>query len=163
MNKIAIIYHSETGNTRAMAELIAQGAQNGNCEARTIPVDELDNAFVKEARAVLFGSPTYYGTVSWQMKRLMDTIPVNLTGKLGAPFASAAWRGGGGYEFAEFTLIAGMLIRGMMIYTGGVTTGGPPTHFGAVSAAAPEGFDADRCRKLGLNVAAKVNELWPNG
>jgi hypothetical protein len=36
-----------------------------------------------------------------------------------------------------------------------------PNGHAAVSAAAPEGFDADRCRKLGLNVSAKVNELWP--
>ena len=54
-----------------------------------------------------------------------------------------------------------MLIRGMMIYTGGVVTGRPPTHFGAVSARAPEGFDAERCIKLGRNFAARINELWP--
>jgi len=160
MQKIAVIYHSETGNTRAMAELIAQGAREAGCEAQTMPVDALDLPYITDAKAVLFGSPTYYGTTSWQMKKLMDTIPVKLVGKLGAPFASAAWQGGGGYEFTEMTLIAGMLIRGMLIYTGGVSTGQPPTHFGAVSAGSPKGFDADRCVKLGANIAKKVQELW---
>ncbi len=161
MNKVAVIYHSETGNTENMAGLIAEGLRAAVCEAQTMGVNELDTAYVEAARGVLFGAPTYYGTVSWQMKKLMDTFPVSLQGKLGAPFASAAWPGGGGFEFAEFTLIAGMLIRGMMIYSGGVVTGRPPTHFGAVSTRSPDGFDAERCVKLGRNIGARINELWP--
>lgn len=161
MHKIAVIYHSESGNTKAMAELIAQGASAGGCEAKAMQVDDLDLPFIEASRAVLFGSPTYYGTMSWQMKKLMDTQLPNLAGKLGAPFASAAWPGGGGYEFAEMTLIAGMLIKGMLIYTGGVRAGHPGTHFGAVSFNAPRDLDAERCVKLGQNMAAKVNELWP--
>jgi NAD(P)H dehydrogenase (quinone) len=160
MHSISVIFHSESGNTKAMAELIVKGARENGCDARTMPVDALDVPYLEKSRAVLFGSPTYYGTTSWQMKKLMDTIPVKLEGKLGAAFASAGWQGGGGYEFAEMTLIAGMLIRGMMIYSGGVVTGMPPTHFGAVSAGAPKQFDADRCVKLGANIAKKVNELW---
>lgn len=161
MKKVAILYHSETGNTKRMAELIAQGVTKGGCESKLMSVEELDWDYVKDAQAVLFGSPTYYGTTSWQMKKVMDTVPVELAGKLGAPFSSAAWQGGGGYEFTEFTLIAGMLIRGMLIYTGGVVSGMPPTHFGAVSAGSPQGFDAERCQKLGLNIARKVKDLWP--
>ena len=160
MHKISILYHSEGGNTKAMAELIAKGARKTGCEAKTMAVDDLDLPYIEESRAVLFGSPTYYGTTSWQMKKLMDTISVKLEGKLGAPFASAAWQGGGGYEFTEMTLIAGMLIRGMLIYSGGVSTGHPPTHFGAVSTGVPNGFDAERCIKLGVNIAKKINELW---
>jgi len=161
MNRVSVIYHSETGNTQKMAELICEGILAGGCEAKIMSVDDLDREYIKESKSVLFGSPTYYGTMSWKMKRLMDTFPVKLEGKLGAPFASAAWKGGGGYELTEIALISGMLIRGMMIYSGGVVTGMPPTHFGAVSAASPEGFDADRCIKLGRNIGVKVNELWP--
>ena len=160
MSKISIIYHSETGNTKKMAELVAEGVRKTGCEATTMAVDSLNSEYIEQSRAVLFGSPTYYGTTSWQMKKLMDTISLSLEGKLGAPFASANWKGGGGYEFTEFTLIAGMLIRGMIVYTGGVTNA-VPTHFGAVSAQAPKGFDAERCQQLGMNVAKKVQELWP--
>ena len=160
MNKISIIYHSETGNTRKMAELVAGGVRKAGCEAMIMPVDAPNTEYIEQSKAVLLGSPTYYGTTSWQMKKLMDTLPVSLAGKLGAPFASANWKGGGGYEFTEFTLIAGMLIRGMIVYTGGVTNP-VPTHFGAVSAKAPEGFDAERCEQLGVNVARQTRELWP--
>jgi NAD(P)H dehydrogenase (quinone) len=161
MHKVSIIYHSETGNTKKMAELVADGVRKAGCEAMIMTVNAPNIEYIEQSEAVLFGSPTYYGTTSWQMKRLMDTISVNLVGKLGAPFASANWKGGGGYEFTEFTLIAGMLIRGMIVYTGGVT-GPVPTHFGAVSAKSPEGFDAERCEQLGVNVAEKVRELWPS-
>ncbi|NLJ85040.1 MAG: flavodoxin family protein [Firmicutes bacterium] len=161
MIKMSIIYHSETGNTKRMAELIKEGAlQAGGVEVHLMPVETLDRQTLEESRVILFGSPTYYGTMSWQMKRCMDTLPVKVEGKLGAPFASAAWPGGGGYELAEMALIQGMLIRGMLVYSGGVVTGRPPTHFGAVSHRAPAGFDADRCRKLGMNLARKGKELF---
>lgn len=161
MLKVSIIYHSETGNTRKMAELIAEGArQVPDVEVTLMSVDNLDRQALEESQVIFFGSPTYYGTMSWQMKRCMDTLPVKVAGKLGAPFASAAWPGGGGYELAEMALIQGMLIRGMLIYTGGVVSGHPPTHFGAVSRQSPEGFDADRCRKLGENVVRKGKELF---
>ena len=67
------------------------------------------------------------------MKKLLDTISVELAGKLGGVFASQNWPGGGGADFTELTLIAGMLVRGMMIYSGGITRGHPFLHFGAVS------------------------------
>ena len=161
MLRISIVYHSETGNTEKMAELIKEGAlQVAGVEVSLMTVDRLDRKALDESQVILFGTPTYYGTVSWQMKKCMDTLPVRVGGKLGAPFASAAWPGGGGYELAEMALIQGMLIRGMVVYSGGVVVGRPPTHFGAVSHKAPAGFDADRCRKLGENLALKGKELF---
>lgn len=161
MLKMSIIYHSETGNTKKMAELIKEGAmQVDGIEVILMSTDQVDRDALDESQVILFGSPTYYGTMSWQMKRCMDTLPVKVEGKLGAPFASAAWPGGGGYELTEMALIQGMLIRGMIVYSGGVVTGQPPTHFGAVSHRSPEGFDALRCRKLGENLARKGKELF---
>ena len=161
MLRISIVYHSETGNTEKMVELIKEGAlQVAGVEVSLMTVDRLDRKALDESQVILFGTPTYYGTMSWQMKKCMDTLPVRVEGKLGAPFASAAWPGGGGYELAEMALIQGMLIRGMMVYSGGVVVGRPPTHFGAVSHKAPAGFDADRCRKLGENLALKGKELF---
>ena len=162
MLKIAIIYHSETGNTRKMAELVREGCERVNgIEARLTSVDALDTMYVTEARAVIFGCPTYEGTCSWQMKKLLDTISVSLAGKLGGVFASQNWPGGGGADFAEMTVIAGMLVRGMLIFSGGITKGAPYLHFGAVSEKAPSGLYTERCRKLGENIASKAKELFP--
>ncbi|MFH1007993.1 MAG: flavodoxin domain-containing protein [Candidatus Latescibacterota bacterium] len=161
MIKIAIVYHSETGNTRKMAELIQEGCEKvADVEARIMPIDEIDEDYIAEAEAVLFGGPTYEGTISWQMKRVLDEISVKLGGKLGGVFVSQNWPGGGGADFAEMTMIAAMLVRGMLIYSGGITKGSPFLHFGAVSERSPEGLFAKRCTKLGENIAEKAVELF---
>jgi len=160
--KIAIIYHSETGNTAQMAELVAQGCEGvAGVEARCMSIDEADDTYVTDASAVIFGSPTYEGSCSWQMKRYLDTQPAGLADKLGGVFASQNWPGGGGASFAEMTMIAAMLVHGMVIYSGGISAGMPFLHFGAVSAKAPdEDLYRQRCIKLGENIAKKALELF---
>jgi NAD(P)H dehydrogenase (quinone) len=159
--KIAIVYHSETGNTKRMAELVKKGCDSINgVESKIMSIDEADNSYIASADAVIMGCPTYEGTLSWQMKKYLDTISINLDGKLGGVFASQNWPGGGGADFAEMTIIAGMLVRGMMIYSGGITRGKPFLHFGAVSEKSPSGLYEERCVKLGENIANKAKELW---
>jgi NAD(P)H dehydrogenase (quinone) len=163
--KIAIVYHSETGNTQQMAGLVLQGCLRiPGIEARCMPVDGVDEEYVVAASAVILGSPTYEGSCTWQMKRYIDTAGKGLAGKLGGVFASQNWPGGGGASFAELTMIAGMLVRGMLIYSGGIAEGQPYLHFGAVSARAPEEeLYRERCLKLGENIARKAVELFPDG
>ena len=162
--KIAIIYHSETGNTQQMAELVRQGCEQvDGIEARIMPVDQVDDEYVAASSAVILGSPTYEGSCTWQMKRYIDADAKGLAGKLGGVFASQNWPGGGGASFAEMTMIAGMLVRGMIVYSGGISEGRPYLHFGAVSARAPEEeLYRDRCLKLGDNIARKAVELFGN-
>jgi len=160
--RIAILYHSESGNTRRMAELVQSGCESvAGVEARAMPIDAVDASYVESARAVILGSPTYEGSCSWQMKRFLDTGPKGLAGKLGGVFVSQNWPGGGGASFAEMTIIAGMLVLGMMVYSGGIAEGAPYLHFGAVATKAP---DTDlyraRCHKLGANIAARAVELY---
>lgn len=162
--KVSIIYHSETGNTREMAERVREGCLNAGAEARCMSIDEVDRAYVQESAAVILGSPTYEGTCSWQMKRFLDSGPPGLAGKLGGVFASQNWPGGGGASFAEMTMIAGMLVLGMLIYSGGIAEGMPYLHFGAVSRKAPdEDLYRDRCLKLGENITKKAMGLFGDG
>ncbi len=164
--KVAVIYHSETGNTREMARLVAQGAEAEGAEAAVMSVEAVDWGFVRDSGAVVVGSPTYEGTCSWQMKRFLDEESGDLerhplAGKLGAVFCSQNWPGGGGASFAEMTLIAALLVRGMLLYSGGITTGQPFLHFGAVSTRAPrEPLYRERCLQLGRLVACKARELF---
>ena len=160
--KIAIIYHSETGNTRQMAELVKEGCLSvDGVEAKTMPIGALDEAYVEASKAVILGSPTYEGTCSWQMKQYLDTSPRGLAGKLGGVFVSQNWPGGGGASFAEMTIIAAMLVIGMVIYSGGINEGPPFLHFGAVSTRAPDDdFYRQRCLKLGRNISQKAVDLF---
>jgi len=164
--KVAVIYHSETGNTEEMARLVAQGAEAEGAETSVMSVEEVDWEFVRDSSAVLLGCPTYEGTCSWQMKRFLDEGSGGLerhplAGKLGAVFCSQGWPGGGGASFAEMTLIAGMLVRGMVVYSGGITAGQPFLHFGAVSTRAPQDdLCRSRCLQLGRLVTRKARELF---
>jgi multimeric flavodoxin WrbA len=73
MPKIAVVYHSGYGHTLRMAQAVAEGAG-----AELVPVDE--QGLITEAQwetlagadAIIFGSPTYMGSVSWQFKRFAD-------------------------------------------------------------------------------------------
>lgn len=160
--KVSIIYHSESGNTKKMAELVKEGCQKvEGIEVKCISIDNTDERYVIESSAIIFGAPTYEGSCSWQMKKYLDTGPKGLAGKLGGVFVSQNWPGGGGASFAEMTIIAGMLIHGMLIYSGGITVGMPYLHFGAVSTKAPKDkLYKDRCNKLGENIAKKATELF---
>ena len=160
--KISIIYHSETGNTERMAQLVKEGCeQTEGVEARCMSIDEVDGVFVADSTAVIFGSPTYEGSCSWQMKRFLDTEPPGLAGKLGGVFCSQNWPGGGGASFAEMTIIAAMLVHGMLVYSGGIAEGMPFLHFGAVSSRAPEeALYRERCLKLGDNITRKAVALF---
>ena len=159
--KIAIIYHSETGNTRKMAELVRDGCTGTpGVEAKCMSIENVDDAYVAESSAVILGSPTYEGSCSWQMKRFLDTPHDGLPGKLAGVFASQNWPGGGGASFAEMTMVAALLVHGMMVYSGGIAVGSPYLHFGAVSRRAPDDeLYRARCIKLGENIAAKALEI----
>jgi len=160
--KIAIIYHSETGNTEKMAQLVREGCLSVNgIEAECMPIDGVDEGYIADSAAIIFGSPTYEGTCSWQMKRFLDTDHASFWGKLAGVFVSQNWPGGGGASFAEISIIGALLVHGMLVYSGGITKGMPFLHFGAVSRKAPEeDIYRDRCIKLGQNIAEKAQELF---
>ena len=73
MSKIAIVFHSGYGHTRRMAESVAAGAGG-----ELLPIDAEGNlseaqwATLGAADAIIFGSPTYMGSVSWQFKKVAD-------------------------------------------------------------------------------------------
>lgn len=161
--QVSIVYHSDTGNTAKMAELVSEGCRNvSGVEARCMSVDDLDEGHIERSGAVIFGSPTYDANPSWQLKKCLNDISADtLAGKLGAVFMSQHGQGGGGGSFAEISIIANLLVKGMLVYSGGVPAGDPYLHFGAVSLQAPEeALHIQRCIKLGENVANKTLELF---
>ena len=55
--KLAVIYHSRTGNTRQAAEWIAEGMNRvSDAEAKAFSIDDADTAFVGEAKGVVVSS-----------------------------------------------------------------------------------------------------------
>lgn len=73
MTKVAVVYHSGYGHTKRVAETVAAGA---NAELIAIDaegnVSEADWDTLNAADAIVFGAPTYMGSLSWQFKKFAD-------------------------------------------------------------------------------------------
>jgi NAD(P)H dehydrogenase (quinone) len=73
MSKTVVVYHSGYGHAQRIAQFVAEGA-----DAQLIAIDAEGNlteaqwADVNAADAIILGSPTYMGTVSWQFKKFAD-------------------------------------------------------------------------------------------
>jgi NAD(P)H dehydrogenase (quinone) len=73
MSKTVVVYHSGYGHTQRIAQTVAEGAK-----AQLIAIDAEGNVSAQEwdainaADAIIFGSPTYMGMVSWQFKKFAD-------------------------------------------------------------------------------------------
>ena len=102
MVKIAIIFHSKYGHTEQQAKAVLAGAECvQNIEARLIAVDKFQENidFVNESDAIIFGSPTYMGTISAEFKVFMDAtskiwFKQQWKDKLAAGFTNSGWPSG---------------------------------------------------------------------
>lgn len=75
MANIAIVFHSGFGHTAVQAKAVARGAQSVvGSKVDLIPVQEADQHWdtLHTADAIIFGSPTYMGSVSAPMKEFME-------------------------------------------------------------------------------------------
>jgi len=157
MAKILIVYYSRTGNTRRMAELIKEGvvSEGVNVEMKRAEDTTVDDLL--KADGIIMGSPTYYGTMAAELKKLVDDSVSHhgsLDGKVGAAFSSSA-NIGGGNETTILDILKAMLIHGMIVQ-------GDPRgdHYGPVSIGAPDKRSETMCKKLGERTAKLVKRLF---
>ena len=168
--KISILYYSQTGKTREMAEMVANGMRTvDGMEVGIFDIENVDVDFLHESKAVVFGTPTYLANTPtylantcWQIKKWFDEIPmkkINLGGKLGAAFSTANFVQGGG-DTAILTLVNHMLVTGMLVYSSGSSQGLPYIHLGAV--AVKNNFEESKkmLHIFGERIAAKAVELF---
>jgi multimeric flavodoxin WrbA len=98
MAKVAVVFHSGYGHTLRMAQSVAEGAG-----AELVAIDAEGNVSdegwntLNAADAIIMGSPTYMGSVSWQFKKFADASS--------KPWFSQAWKD---KVFAGFTNSATM-------------------------------------------------------
>jgi NAD(P)H dehydrogenase (quinone) len=152
MTKVLIVYHSRSGNVAKMAQALAEGAKEGGADVVVKEVDEATLEDLTVADGIVLGAPTYFGTLSAEMKGFIDgsvRIRGKLEDKVGAAFTSSGSPTGGN-ETTLLSIIQGMLIHGMVIVGDPIETGG---HYGAVAVGAPNASALIACRKLGERVA----------
>ena len=71
---IAVVYHSNYGHTKRVAEAVVSGArqQLSEAQARAVDVHDVDWDFLDQADLLVFGSAVYMGSVTAEFKTFMD-------------------------------------------------------------------------------------------
>ena len=157
--KILVLYFSKGGNTRKLAEAIAEGAGSVNSIEVVIKTTETvtTDDFV-EADGVVAGSPVYFGLMAADLKRVFDefvSVRRKMEGKVGAAFATSG-DPTGGKETTMMGIIQALLIYGMVIVGDPMDATG---HYGTACAGAPDASALENGRKLGRRVAETALKL----
>jgi NAD(P)H dehydrogenase (quinone) len=108
---LAVIYYSLTGSVRALAQAAAGAGAAAGATVRLLPVEEATQSDLEWAGAVLFGTPSRYGTIAAELKQFIDSTgdlwqQGRLAGKIyGAFVSSASAHGGQETTLQDFTTI----------------------------------------------------------
>lgn len=159
--RITILYYSKTGRTKEMADVIAKGMQSvDDIEVEIFDLNNIDFDFLNSSKAVVFGTPTYYANTCWQMKKWFDeSWGCNLEGKIGAVFATANFAQGGA-DTAILTIINHLMVKGMLVYSGGSALGDPYIHLGAVALKGNFEQTKPMFEVFGERIACKAKRLF---
>lgn len=156
MGKVLVMYYSRGGTTKAMAELVAEGAKKAVADVDLREVADVAADDLLKYDGIVAGSPTYYGHMAAELKKLIDEsvkLHGKLAGKVGGAFSSAA-NIGGGNETTIRAILDAWLIHGMVVE--GTAHG---DHYGPVSIGKPDNRVRKQCRALGERVTRLVTRL----
>ncbi|GMQ25933.1 hypothetical protein Aoki45_26150 [Algoriphagus sp. oki45] len=118
---VLITYFSQSGNTKILAEAVAEGAKSvEGIEVKLLAIEEVNPVELLEAEAIIVGSPVYNGNPAPPVLEFINSWPFEnrpLMDKLGAAFVT----GGGisiGEEGVMIDILRAMLIHGMIVMGG---------------------------------------------
>lgn len=124
MANVAVVFHSGYGHTAKQAAAVAKGSS-----ADLIAIDangdisDADWAKLDAAKAIVFGSPTYMGTVSWQFKKFADAtskkwFTQEWKNKIFAGFTNSASLNGDKGSTISYLMTLSMQHSGIWVGTG---------------------------------------------
>lgn len=139
---IALPYYSGAGHTAQLAQSIATGARSGQATAHCIDVEAMtdkDWATLDKAQAILFGAPTYMGSVAARYGSFLEEagerwMDQGWQNKLAGGFTVATF--GSGDKLATLQRFSIFAAQMGMIWVG-------PTDIGAPVFPEREGVNAD--------------------
>ncbi len=155
MSRILVIYHSRTGHTESMAQTITESIRTEGLEVDFRRVEDTTPEDLLSVDGVVIGSPTYYGTMAAEVKKLLDDSVKyhgRLDGKVGAAFSSA---GSTGQETTVLSILEALLIHGMIVQ-------GDPQghHYGVTTIGKLQEEDITRCKRFAQRYATLVKRVY---
>ena len=156
---VLVLSYSKGGNTRKLAEAIAEGAgQVDGVEVALRHTRDVSKEDFVTAEGLIVGSPVYFGTMAAQLKQVLDEfvgLRRKMENKVGAAFATAG-DASGGKETTMMSIIQAMMIYGMIIVGDPLSATG---HYGTSCVGTPDAATLENGQKLGRRVAELVKQL----
>ncbi|MCD7950672.1 MAG: hypothetical protein LUG12_10505 [Erysipelotrichaceae bacterium] len=141
---IQIIYHSQGGNTKKVAEAIAQ-----ELNVTAIPIDQSRDIFGETIDLLLIGDGMYFGGMSNDMKKFIDTLsPQNI--KKAAVFSTS----GGSWPMGPDGLKKRLQKQGISVEEESFRCHG--SAFGVAFPSHPNENDLNNARKFARIVMEKI-------
>lgn len=117
MATILVTYYSRTGKTKKMADEVVKGIEKEGLDYDLIDVESVEINDLINYDGIIIGSPTYYGTLAAEVKKLIDDsvkFHGKLAGKVGGAFASSG-NVGGGNETTVLSILQAFIVHGMIV------------------------------------------------
>ncbi len=151
MSRALIVYYSRTGRTKEVALYIKDCLLQEKVDCAAKAVADVKAAELLDFDGIIIGSPTYYGAMCAEIKKLLDDsvkFHGKMDGKIGAAFTSSA-NIAGGNETTIWSILNAMLIHGMIIQ------GDPEgSHYGPVSVTGLDSRVKKECKRFASRFAA---------
>lgn len=158
--QVLVLYYSQTGNTKELAEAIADGVKQIDDVAVIVrTTDDVTKNDFLNSQGIIAGSPVYFGTMASQLKKVFDDYVVirrNMENKIGAAFATSG-DPTGGKETTLFSIIHAMLIYGMIVVGDPMEATG---HYGVACDGKPDKSIKYNAALLGKRVGELVKKVW---
>ena len=142
MDKIYVVYWSQTGNTEAMAEAVARGIRSEGKESAVVEVGSISPEELKEEAVFALGCPAMGAEVleESEMEPFVETLEAFVKGKTVGLFGSYGW--GDGEWMRDW--------EARMQQAGTNVIGGE----GVICQETPDQEALEKCEELGKNLAA---------
>ncbi len=142
MKKVLIVYHSQSGNTEAMARAVAEGVQAGGATVSLKRAADANANDVLGCDILVIGTPNYFGYMAGMVKDFFDRAWIVIRDKVGGkPYVTFGSKGGGGAQALD---TVERICDGLkMVRTGE----------GVLATRKPTEEDLAQCRKLGQDIA----------
>lgn len=143
LDKIYVVYWSQSGNTQAMAEAVGAGITAAGKEAAVVDVSSVSTAELKNAKAFALGCPAMGAEEleETEMEPFVAELEGSVSGKKIGLFGSYGW--GDGQWMRDWA--------SRFENAGAVIVGGE----GVICVESPDDEAVNACKKLGNELAAE--------
>jgi NAD(P)H dehydrogenase (quinone) len=159
--QILILYFSKSGNTKKLAEAIAEGVVSVEGVVAVMKnTEEVTKEDFINSQGIIAGSPVYFGLMAAELKKIFDKfvgVRRKMEDKIGAAFATSG-DPSGGKETTMMSIFQALLIYGMIIVGDPFSATG---HYGVACVGAPDNKTKQNGMKLGHRVAKLAKKVKP--